>query len=217
MYVVANGNSFITARGSIGPGEEIRESDFANKATFLKRVADGRIVIGKTNAQLEKEACEKRKAAEKAASEEADRKKQEAKAKAAERVTLAEAALENAQSVQTAAKEAADKVVKDIKANRKPQFDDLAKKIGICEKAVKETESASGKAKPEDKEAAENNVLAAMEALEAAKKELKDAELAIEESPELKKALDAAEKAADSVIAAEANLAEAKEAAGKAE
>jgi len=51
MFVVADGYSFCTARGVIKPGAEIKESDFAKKETFQKKVEQGRIVLANTKEQ----------------------------------------------------------------------------------------------------------------------------------------------------------------------
>jgi len=216
MYVVAKGNSFITHRGVIKPGEEIKENDFADRATFLKRVAKGRIVAGKSNEQIEKESREKQSAAEKAKKEAGEKKKQEAKTKIAEQVKIAETALKNAQEAHALAKSAADNLLGKTTEERKQQIAGIVEKTKECEKAVKESEAALEKAMPEQKDAAEKSMMAAMEAVDTAKKELKEAEAAVEELPEYKKALEELASAADAVINAEVNLAEAKEAAAKA-
>jgi len=217
MYIVAPGNSFITARGNIGPGGEIRKEDFAAEDSFLRLVSQKRIVAGKSNEALEKEAREKEVAEAKAAKEKADRKKQDAKAKAANQLTVAETALKNAQEARETAKEAADKISGELVKDRKAQLDELAKKVESREKAAKDAEDASEKAKPEKKEEAEKKLLAATESLESAKKELEEFQMtATQETPELLTALATLEKANDALIEAEANVAEAEQAVKKA-
>jgi len=218
MYIVAPGNSFITARGVIVPGEEIRKNDFALEDSFLRLVRQKRIIAGKSNEAQEKEAREKEEADAKAAKEKADKKKQDAKAKAANQLAVAETALKNAQEARGAAKEAVDKITSELVKDRKAQLDELAKQVESHEKAVKDAEAASEKAKPEQKEEAEKKQLAAMESLESAKKKLEELQaIATQETPELLTALATLEKADDAVIEAEANVAEAKQAMAKVE
>jgi len=71
MFIVAGGYSFCTARGVIKPGEEIKESDFAKKETFQKKIKAGHIIEGKSKEQLAVEAKAKADAAAKKAAEEA--------------------------------------------------------------------------------------------------------------------------------------------------
>jgi len=215
MYVVDEKHSFLTARGVIGPGEEIRESDFAKKETFLKKVSTGSIVAGKSKAQLEKEAADKKAAAEKEQRETDAKKLQEAKEKAVADVTVAETALAKAREAQTAARETANKISQEIAGRIKPQVSELEQKIQNCEKAAKDAQAAFDKANPDQKDAAGNNLKLAAESLDAAKKELEKVMSDSEGVPELKAALQEAERTADAVIDAEANLAEAQIAAAK--
>jgi|GEM_PF-2016609 len=216
MYIVAPGNSFITARGNIKPGEEIKEGDFANKETFILYVSQKRIVAGKSNAQQAKEAAEKAAAAAKTARENADKQKRDAKAKAAGQLETAQIALKNAREAQSTAKDTANKIANDLAASRQAQVEKLDNKIVDHEKAVRDAETAAGKAKPEQKEEAEKNLLAAMENVEAARKEMAELITATYETPELAAALGALEKANDALIEAEANVAEAEQAVKKA-
>ena len=215
MHIVAPGNSFITARGNIKPGEEIKEGDFADKETFIKYVSQKRIVAGKSNAQQAKEAAEKAAAA-KTARENADKQKRDAKAKAAGQLEVAQIALKKAQEAQSTAKDTANKIANDLAASRQAQVEKLDNKIVDHEKAVRDAETAAGKAKPEQKEEAEKNLLAAMENVEAARKEMAELITATYETPELAAALGALEKANDALIEAEANVAEAEQAVKKA-
>jgi hypothetical protein len=215
MYIVAQGHSFVTARGVISAGDEITEKDFSEKETFLKKVTKGHIVTGKSKAQLEKEAAEAKTAADKEKAKEAAIKLQQKKDDATRNIQTAEAALKNAQEAHAAAKETAGKLSGEIAARIKPQTDALEKKIGECEKAAKDAETAFEKAKPEQKEAAGNNAKQAADALEAAKAELAKVKLEAESTPELKKAFEESERTADVIIEAEANLSIAKEEAAK--
>jgi len=218
MYIVAPGNSFITARGNIGPGREIRKEDFAAEDSFLRLVSQKRIVAGKSNEVLEKEAREKEAANAKMAKEKADKKKQDAKTKTANQLAVAETALKNAREAYDTALKTADKTHAELFENHKARLDELAKKVEDHEKAVKDAEAALEKPKPEQKEDAEKNVLAATESLESAKKELSELQADTTlESPEHSAATATLEKANDAVIEAEANLAEAKQAVAKAE
>jgi len=217
MHIVAPGNSFITARGNIKPGEEIKESDFANRETFIRHVSQKRIVAGKSNAQQAKDASDKAAATAKTDKENADKRKQDTKAKATGQLEAAQMALKNAQEAQVAAKDTANKIANDLCTIHKAQIEKLDKKIVDCEKVVKNSETATEKANPEHKEEAEKNLLATMESLEMAKKERVELTTAIENTPELLAALRALEKANDALIEAEANVAEAKRAVAKAE
>lgn len=217
MYIVAQGNSFITASGNIVPGEEIKESDFADKETFLKMVSRKRIVAGKSKEQREREAREKEAAAAKADTEKAVKKKEDAKTGAAKQLAAAETALKHAREIRDAAKEAADKISRELAASRRTELEKSAKEIEDCEKAAKDAEAAFKKAKPDQKETAEKDLLAATETLEAAINKMTELNAtAVQESPELLAALESAERTEDALIEAEANLTEAKEAVAKA-
>jgi len=104
MFVVADGYSFCTARGVIKPGAEIKESDFAKKETFQKKVKAGHIVEGKSKEQLAAEAKAKANAAAKKAAEEAAA--QGKKEELARNVETAEAEVQAASGALTAAKDA---------------------------------------------------------------------------------------------------------------
>jgi hypothetical protein len=101
MYIVANGFSFTTKRGVLQAGDEVTEKDFPSHDAFVKRVAAGKIIVGKPKAQIEKEAADlaaKQKAPageeaknQKSAAEKAEKEK---KAKAKANAEAAPAALE---------------------------------------------------------------------------------------------------------------------------
>jgi hypothetical protein len=110
MYIVANGYSFVTARGVLKFGDEIQEGDFASKDTFLKKVEKKHIIAGKTKEQLEKEAEEAKTALEKEKKEAEEARLKQAKEDAARNIQTAEAALKGAkETLETAKKEAAKK------------------------------------------------------------------------------------------------------------
>ncbi|MDR1253338.1 MAG: hypothetical protein LBK62_14445 [Treponema sp.] len=214
MYIVAKGHSFTTPRGILGPGNEISEKDFSDKKAFLKRVQKGSIVAGKSTDQLAKEEAEaKITAGDKAAQAEAARRVKE-REDAARKVQTAEAALKTAQDKLKAVQGAALAVKEKSETQFKAKIDGLEAAVRSAEDVVKAAVTETEKAKGDAKQEAEGRTQAAREALKAA---LNDLRIAREDAdtPEYRAACAAVEKAEDDVVAAEANLEEAKEEAAK--
>lgn len=108
-YLVSEGHSFSTKRGILGPGAEITEKDFGTKEVFLKNIQKGKIVPGKSKAEIEAELTAT-KAAEASTALEAEAKRQEAEAKVkASRLKAAEAAVKAAKDALKAAEAEAGK------------------------------------------------------------------------------------------------------------
>ncbi|MDR2097708.1 MAG: hypothetical protein LBP37_04230 [Spirochaetaceae bacterium] len=116
MYIVANGYSFTSKRGILGPGNEIAEKDFASHEAFVKAVAKGKIVIGKGREQLEKEAAERAQKQQEAVKKAAEMEKEKTldaarrkKETAASAVDAAKAALASAEQARDTAREVREK------------------------------------------------------------------------------------------------------------
>jgi colicin import membrane protein len=168
MYCVADGYSFSGKRGILGPGNEITEKDFASRDAFVKAVAKGKIVVGKNDEQLKKEAAERAQKQQEAVNAAAEMEKGKTLAEAENRKEAAAAALKAAEDrladAQTAfekADEARDDAVYKATAAREaaaapgistPGYDAALKAVAGAEAELEKAK------KPADKEAARKHL-----------------------------------------------------------
>jgi hypothetical protein len=64
MYIVAKGHSYISRGITYNPGDEITAKAFSSEETFLKKVKQGSIIVGKTKEALDEEIVKVKKEAE---------------------------------------------------------------------------------------------------------------------------------------------------------
>jgi chromosome segregation protein len=202
MYIVAAGYSFTGKRGIVGPGSEITEKDFASHEAFVRAVAKGKIIVGKGQEQLEKEAAERAQKQQEAIEAAAGREKGKAleavknrKETAAAAVQVARAALETAQTdfekankaqadaadkareAQSAAitKRTENKALNDAYDTLVRATDELKNAKKPAEKTVTDSKVAEAKVNFAKLEAADAEYKTAIAAITGAEKALADA------------------------------------------